>query len=110
MTSSSTTTMPMGSDTVARRNNPQPINGAARATTTSDDTTIKTAENARQGKRGSRMLYVLTASVLLLFILYALIGIFSDTILVTDLAAPTADEELVPGPSEAQEAVITGAQ
>lgn len=110
MASSSTTTMPMVSDTVARRNNPQPMNGAARTTTTSDGAIIKTAENARQGKRGSRMLYVLTASVLLLLILYALIGVFSDTILVTDLAAPTADEALVPGPSEAQEAVITGAQ
>lgn len=108
MTSSSTTTMPMGTRTATRRNNPQPMDRKARTTITPDGATIKTAEKARQGKRGTRMLYVLSASVLLLLILYALIGIFSDTVLVTDLGTASADGALAPGPSEAQEAVITG--
>lgn len=110
MTGSSTTTIPAATDAMARRNNPQPQDGAAQASVTSDGATIKTTEDARQGKRGSRMVFVLAASVLLLLALYALIGIFSDTVLVTDLAAPTADEAVVPGPTEAQEAVITDTQ
>ncbi|MFN3225059.1 MAG: hypothetical protein ACE360_02270 [Hyphomicrobiales bacterium] len=107
MTGSSTTTMPMGSTTMARRNNPQPQDGGARTSVRAGGTVTKDSEEARQGERSSRMIYVLTASVLLLLIVYALIGAFSDTVLVTDLAAPTAEDAAVPGPSEAQEAIIT---
>jgi hypothetical protein len=47
---------------------------------------------------------------LLLLIGYALIGLFSDTLLVSDVAAPVADEAAVPGPTEAQETIITERQ
>ncbi|MBO6674848.1 MAG: hypothetical protein JJ861_03240 [Rhizobiales bacterium] len=110
MTGSSTTTMPMSSTNMARRNNPQPQNGGTRTSVRASGTVTKDGEDARQGERSSRMIYVLTASVLLLLIVYALIGVFSDTVLVTDLSAPTAGDAAVPGPSEAQETIITDRQ
>ncbi len=104
MTGSSTTTMPLGT------NNPHPRGDAEKTVVAANATTTQNAADVRQGKRGSRMMYVLTASVLLLLIGYALIGVFSDTILVTDLAAPAADGTVVPGPTEAQESVIVDSQ
>ncbi len=110
MTSSSTTTVPMGSNAMAKRNNPQPQDGQASTSVMAGGTITRDGEEARQGRRGSRMIYVLTASVLLLLIVYALIGAFSDMLLVTDLEVPATGDAAIPGPTEAQEAIITDRQ
>lgn len=64
------------------------------------------SRDARQGRRGNRTVYVLAASILLLLGVYAVFGIFSDALLVSDLPASVGDESALPGPDPAQEAII----
>lgn len=54
------------------------------------DSTFVPHENARQGVHGKALAYVLATSILLLLITYALFGLFSDRIVVTDLPAASA--------------------
>lgn len=67
--------------------------------------TVVSTEEARQG-RGKATAYVLAISILLLLLTYALFGIFSDALLVSDLPAAVDAEVALPGPSPAQEAII----
>jgi hypothetical protein len=110
MTSSSTTSMANGPQTMAQRNSPQPPEQMTPKAAVSHGGVVTSGQDARQGKRGKPVLYVLVAAILLLLIGYALIGLFSDTLLVSDVAAPVADEAAVPGPTEAQETIITERQ
>lgn len=99
-----------GSSTTATPTSKQPIGGHDNPQAGLNTVTEVTTNEARQGKRGNRMIYVLVASILLLLIAYALIGIFSDDVLVTDLVPPTTGETTLPGPTDAQETIIRDAQ
>lgn len=63
------------------------------------------SREVRQGRRGSRIFMVLAVSLILAITAFVVIGMFSDTLLLTDVTAPD-EAPVVPGPTEAQEPLI----
>lgn len=75
-------------------------------TASEEQRTAVSSQDARQGRGGNTTVYVLAASILLLLLAYAIFGIFSDALLVSDLPPALDVEAGLPGPSPAQEAII----